>query len=230
MKEHRPGARQRGRLWAQEEGHGWWLRLGSHKTCWACGSFEKVSEMKRHQFEQSFNLTDLLGLIRLNFPFVCNFLFNNLHLIEFLLKFLTMSLRSQHLLLWDISTSSHCKRKAKESRVSWEVGALLSTFMQLKLDFLRFNFFLNYVTFILEFLVGTHRDILKSSICVASVFVDCIASLPACHRFWPQALAEALKVNTTLTNINLEACGIGVEEAEAWGSAKGARKGDMDGG
>ena len=141
MKEHRPGARQRGRLWAQEEGHGWWLRLGSHKRCWACGSFEKVSEMKRHQFEQSFNLTDLLGLIRLNFPFVCNFLFNNLHLIEFLLKFLTMSLRSQHLLLWDISTSSHCKRKAKESRVSWEVGALLSTFMQLKLDFLRFNFF-----------------------------------------------------------------------------------------
>ena len=38
----------------------------------------KVSEMKRNQFEQCFNLTDLLGLIGLNFSFVCNFLLNNL--------------------------------------------------------------------------------------------------------------------------------------------------------
>ena len=81
------------------------------------------------------------------------------------------------------------------------------------------------MTFILEFLVGTHRDILKSSTCVASVFVDCIASLPACHRFWPQALAEALKVNTTLTNINLEACGIGVEEAKPGARQRGPGRG-----
>ena len=216
----------RGRLWGEVEG--WWLRRGSHKR-WACGSFEKVSEMKRHQFEQSFNLTDLLGLIRLNFPFVCNFLLNNLHLIEFLLKFLSISLRTQHLLLRDISTCSHCKRISKDPRVSWEVGALLSTFMQLELDFLRFTFFYHHLTFLLEFLVGTHRDIIKSSTCVASVFVDCIASLPACQRFWPQALAEALKVNRTVTNIDLSNNRIGREGAEAWGWARGRLWGEVEG-
>ena len=43
---------------------------------------EKVSEMQRSHFEKCFNLTDLLGLIGLNFPFVCNFLLNKLHLID----------------------------------------------------------------------------------------------------------------------------------------------------
>ena len=46
--------------------------------------------------------------------------------------------------------------------------------------------------------------------------VDCVVSLLACHRFWPQALAEALKVNTTLTNIDLRGNDIGMEGAEAW--------------
>ena len=48
----------------------------------------------------------------------------------------------------------------------------------------------------------------------------CIVSLPACHRFWPQALAEALKVNKTVTKINLCNNSIGMEGAEAWGSAR----------
>ena len=39
---------------------------------------------------------------------------------------------------------------------------------------------------------------------------------------WPEALAEALKVNKTLTNINLEGNNIREEGAQAWGSAKGA--------
>ena len=39
---------------------------------------QKVSEMERHQFEQCFNLTDLLGLIGLNFLFVCFVLLNTL--------------------------------------------------------------------------------------------------------------------------------------------------------
>ena len=43
---------------------------------------EKVSEMQRNHFEQCVNLTVLLGLIGLNFPFVCNFLLNTLHLID----------------------------------------------------------------------------------------------------------------------------------------------------
>ena len=61
-------------------------------------------------------------------------------------------------------------------------------------------------------------------------------SIPTCHEcscrlhrkssgtpsLWPQALAEALKVNKTLTDINLEVNWIGREGAEAWGSARGA--------
>ena len=34
---------------------------------------EKVSEMEPHQFEQCFNLTDLLGSIGLNFSFCLQF-------------------------------------------------------------------------------------------------------------------------------------------------------------
>ena len=64
----------------------------------------------------------LLGLIVLNFPFVCNFLLNNLHLIELQFKFLSISLRTQHLLLRDISTCSHCKRKMR--RIQELVGKL----------------------------------------------------------------------------------------------------------
>ena len=64
--------------------------------------------------------------------------------------------------------------------------------------------------------------------------VDCIVSLPACHRSWPQALAEALKVNKTLTNMNLGGnYQISKEGVEAWGLAKGApglRQSDTDGG
>ena len=47
---------------------------------WVLGLWilQKVSEMERHQFEQCFNLTDLLGLIGLNVLFVCFFLFNTL--------------------------------------------------------------------------------------------------------------------------------------------------------
>ena len=52
--------------------------------------------------------------------------------------------------------------------------------------------------------------------------VDRVVSLPACHRFWPEALAEALKVNKTLTNINLRDNGIGKEGPEAWCLARGA--------
>ena len=40
---------------------------------------------------------------------------------------------------------------------------------------------------------------------------------------WPQALAEALKVNKTVRNINLSGnYNIGFGGAEAWGSGKGA--------
>ena len=37
-----------------------------------------------------------------------------------------------------------------------------------------------------------------------------------CHRFCPQALAEALKVNKTLTEIDLRDNDIGKEGAKAW--------------
>ena len=40
-----------------------------------------------------------------------------------------------------------------------------------------------------------------------------------CHRFCPQALAEALKVNKTLTNIGLSS--IGTEGAKAWCLGRG---------
>ena len=42
-----------------------------------------------------------------------------------------------------------------------------------------------------------------------------------CHRC-PQALAEALKVNMTVTNIDLRLNGIGKEGAEAWCLAWGS--------
>ena len=42
-----------------------------------------------------------------------------------------------------------------------------------------------------------------------------------CHRFCPQALAEALKVNTTVTNIDLADNKIGTEGAKAWCLAQG---------
>ena len=42
------------------------------------------------------------------------------------------------------------------------------------------------------------------------------------HRFWPQALAEALKVNKTVTKINLTNNQIGNEGAEAWCLARGS--------
>ena len=63
--------------------------------------------------------------------------------------------------------------------------------------------------------------------------VDCIVNLPACHRSWPQALAEALKVNKTLTNMNLGHNKISKEGVEAWGLARrasGLRQSDTDGG
>ena len=42
------------------------------------------------------------------------------------------------------------------------------------------------------------------------------------HRFCPQALAEALKVNQTLTNVNLECNNIGKEGAKAWCLGRGS--------
>ena len=42
------------------------------------------------------------------------------------------------------------------------------------------------------------------------------------HRFCPQALAEALKVNKTITNIDLGCNGIGNEGAKAWCLARGS--------
>ena len=43
-----------------------------------------------------------------------------------------------------------------------------------------------------------------------------------CHRFCPQALAEALKVNKTVTNIDLFDNKIGNEGAKAWCLARGS--------
>ena len=43
-----------------------------------------------------------------------------------------------------------------------------------------------------------------------------------CHRFCPQALAEALKVNKTLTNIDLRGNKIGTEGAKAWCLGRGS--------
>ena len=43
-----------------------------------------------------------------------------------------------------------------------------------------------------------------------------------CYCFCPQALAEALKVNKTLTNIGLKFNEIGKEGAEAWCLARGS--------
>ena len=42
------------------------------------------------------------------------------------------------------------------------------------------------------------------------------------HRFCPQALAEALKVNKTVTDINLGYSAIGKEGAKAWWLARGS--------
>ena len=42
------------------------------------------------------------------------------------------------------------------------------------------------------------------------------------HCFCPQALAEALKVNQTLTNVNLERNDIGTGGAEAWCLGRGS--------
>ena len=43
-----------------------------------------------------------------------------------------------------------------------------------------------------------------------------------CHRFCPQALAEALKVNMTVTDIDLGNNHIGKEGAKAWCLARGS--------
>ena len=43
-----------------------------------------------------------------------------------------------------------------------------------------------------------------------------------CHRFCPQALAESLKVNKTVTNIDLRGHNIGNEGAKAWCLARGS--------
>ena len=43
-----------------------------------------------------------------------------------------------------------------------------------------------------------------------------------CHPCCPQALAEALKVNSTLTSINLEKNEIGKEGAKAWCLGRGS--------
>ena len=43
-----------------------------------------------------------------------------------------------------------------------------------------------------------------------------------CHRFCPQALAEALKVNKTITKIVLSNNEIGNEGAKAWWLARGS--------
>ena len=43
-----------------------------------------------------------------------------------------------------------------------------------------------------------------------------------CPRFCPQALAEALKVNSTVTNINLDKNDIGKEGAKAWCLGRGS--------
>ena len=43
-----------------------------------------------------------------------------------------------------------------------------------------------------------------------------------CHRFCPQALAEALKVNKTLTEIDVGWNRIGKEGAKAWCLGRGS--------
>ena len=43
-----------------------------------------------------------------------------------------------------------------------------------------------------------------------------------CHRFCPQALAEALKVNTTVSHVDLERNEIGNEGAKAWCLPRGS--------
>ena len=43
-----------------------------------------------------------------------------------------------------------------------------------------------------------------------------------CHRFCPQALAEALQVNKTITKIVLSNNEIGNEGAKAWWLARGS--------
>ena len=53
-----------------------------------------------------------------------------------------------------------------------------------------------------------------------------------CHPGCPQALAEALKVNSTVTNINLEDNDIDTEGAKAWCLGRGVcgsrpRNGDI---
>ena len=56
-----------------------------------------------------------------------------------------------------------------------------------------------------------------------NVFVDCVViESSRSPSLWPQALAEALKVNKTVRNVDLKNNGIGKEGAEAWGSARGA--------
>ena len=48
-----------------------------------------------------------------------------------------------------------------------------------------------------------------------------------CHRFCPQALAEALKVNATVTSIDLRG-GMRDEGAKAWCLARGTNVGGQD--
>ena len=50
-----------------------------------------------------------------------------------------------------------------------------------------------------------------------------------CHRFCPQALAEALKVNTTVTSIDLRGSYIGNEGPKAWCLAMGTNVGVQGG-
>ena len=49
-----------------------------------------------------------------------------------------------------------------------------------------------------------------------------------CHRFCPQALAEALTVNKTVTNINLDYNKIDEEGAEAWCLGRGSAALDLE--
>ena len=49
-----------------------------------------------------------------------------------------------------------------------------------------------------------------------------------CHRFCPQALAEALKVNQTITTISLAHNEMGKEEAEAWSLGRGSASPDLE--
>ena len=71
-----------GGIWHMDGGRDFWE---SQVVLGGC-TFQKVSDMAPHQFEQRFNLTEVLGLVGLNFPLCC-YQWYKRHLLHFLLTF-----------------------------------------------------------------------------------------------------------------------------------------------